>query len=478
MNATFDRDHAHQFLTNMYSGLPGYMWVGMFVPKRRGEFFATTPEGIDAAVTYAAKLDHLWSPSGIYFRCTTVDRPLDNGQRGGADDTCNVPFLWDDLDFGTAGHKDANLPPTGEEAAPLITEAGLPEPGVVIHSGGGYYHLWKTAGWFTPDEVATMSVRIQAWIEHASEQHGWSYGTGVSDLARVLRLPGSVNRKVPDNPRACRVIGGTGHITGWSCLPKDMPEVPPKPGKPAASIPAPRTTPFAGSGTGQRGVFDALAETASWADILEPAGWEYVRTDSAGELWMRPGGSDSEYSARAFEHNLVCHSESAGLPAGKGQRLTKGRVWAWLHHGGDLSAAAIALIRGDHELPDAVRTAIEDVSRLTVLKLTSARQTPDLPNGSATDMELESWLASFVAEHRPDRLARHIAWAIADAPRKLPRHAERMVVESITGSYPAEAVVLALAAACQHHGVTDPEAPRELLGGALGAALSALEGVA
>jgi hypothetical protein len=56
---------------------------------------------------------------------------------------------------------------------------------------------------------ARLSEWTQAAVLAASEQHGWAYGTGVSDLARILRLVGSANRKTA-NWRPCRVIGGSG----------------------------------------------------------------------------------------------------------------------------------------------------------------------------------------------------------------------------------------------------------------------------
>jgi hypothetical protein len=95
------------------------------------------------------------------------------------------------------------------------------------------------------------------------------------------------------------------------------------------------------------GPFDALAEAARWADLWAPAGWTPVRTERDGaELWLRPGGAMSEYSVRCGGRNgavAVVHSEEAGLPAGAGQKLTMGRIFAHLHHGGDESAAAADL---------------------------------------------------------------------------------------------------------------------------------------
>lgn len=51
-------------------------------------------------------------------------------------------------------------------------------------------------------------------IKAASGRLGWHYGSGVGDLARVLRLPGSVNRKEALE-RPCRVTGVSGQVLTW-----------------------------------------------------------------------------------------------------------------------------------------------------------------------------------------------------------------------------------------------------------------------
>lgn len=51
-------------------------------------------------------------------------------------------------------------------------------------------------------------------IRVKAEQLGWHYGSGVGDLARVLRLPGSINRKT-GNLRPCRVIEESGEVLTW-----------------------------------------------------------------------------------------------------------------------------------------------------------------------------------------------------------------------------------------------------------------------
>jgi putative DNA primase/helicase len=48
-------------------------------------------------------------------------------------------------------------------------------------------------------------------IKANAERLGWHYGSGVGDLARVLRLPGTVNRK-DGLERPCRVIEHSGEV--------------------------------------------------------------------------------------------------------------------------------------------------------------------------------------------------------------------------------------------------------------------------
>jgi hypothetical protein len=201
----FDADQAHAFLSYGYQGLNGLIWIGAFdLGGNQGEFFHTTQDEIGAAVRYAEWLDEQKKP-GIYFRVTTTQRP--ESGRGLAEHTVEVPFMWADLDFGTVGHKSSGLPPTEADAYGLIAGAKLPDPTVLIHSGGGLYPFWRIDYFPDLSHAARLAESIQAALAAASEAHGWEYGTGVGDLARVLRLPGSVNRKVKDNPRPCRVVG-------------------------------------------------------------------------------------------------------------------------------------------------------------------------------------------------------------------------------------------------------------------------------
>jgi hypothetical protein len=114
--------------------------------------------------------------------------------------------------------------------------------------------------------------------------------------------------------------------------------------------------------------FDRLAQLTSWADILEPAGWTQVNPQDSAALegWRRPDGTHpvSAKVLKANPHVLVVWSEDAGLPAGPDQKNTKARVLAHLYYGGDESALARDLIRGQAKgVPAHVNEAFRAASR-------------------------------------------------------------------------------------------------------------------
>jgi putative DNA primase/helicase len=141
--------------------------------------------------------------------------------RGGEADSHALAFLWADVDYGTVGHKPVpgGLPLPPDEGAAREIIAKLPTPTLIVHSGGGLYPLWlfERPVFITEANRPEVRVRSQDWqtmIKNKAADLGWHYGSGVGDLARVLRLPGSVNRK-DGLERPCRVIEQSGERFLW-----------------------------------------------------------------------------------------------------------------------------------------------------------------------------------------------------------------------------------------------------------------------
>lgn len=90
--------------------------------------------------------------------------------------------------------------------------------------------------------------------------------------------------------------------------------------------------------------WDDYANRTPWADILEPHGWTWAyRAEDGRDHWVRPGKNRLEgTSATTLENGpLYVFSTNTVFPALQG--MSKQYVYAHLHHGGDLKAAARAL---------------------------------------------------------------------------------------------------------------------------------------
>lgn len=124
--------------------------------------------------------------------------------RGNSGDICAIPGFWVDIDVAGDAHKQKNLPPTTEDAVAFLKSFPL-LPTVLVHSGHGLHGYWlfKEPWEFEDDaerqEAARLLRQFQKTIRALAEERGWKVDT-TSDLARVLRVPGTFNHK--DNPPA------------------------------------------------------------------------------------------------------------------------------------------------------------------------------------------------------------------------------------------------------------------------------------
>jgi hypothetical protein len=131
--------------------------------------------------------------------------------RGESQDVLGIPALWVELDFKHPAHKKLNLPESLDALLALLKEAIPLPPSIIILSGHGVhiYWLFRELWIFTDDEdqaaAAHLLRRLQATVKTTAALHGWDIDT-TSDLARVLRVPDTMNWKIPDHPEPVRVL--------------------------------------------------------------------------------------------------------------------------------------------------------------------------------------------------------------------------------------------------------------------------------
>lgn len=298
----------------------------------------------DAAITRAAT-------SCVWLGVATRHKPLPEGKRGGREDCFELPGLWVDIDIAGPNHKTAEpLPPDRAAAHALVREFPLP-PSAVVDSGGGLQAWWLFAEPLAADDQAQALLDRwgATWLQLA-DRSGWHLDN-VFEVARVMRLPGTMNRKT--TPTRVQVVDLQGHRYSVDDLDSWLID-PPTP----AQAPAGERLPYIGP-TRPGDAFNALHDAS---ELLASTGWTLARTDSNGDQhWTRPGKDVREgTSATVYAEDGHCTIWSSTAVA-MWPTLEVRRpydafgLYTHLHHQGDWRAASDELKRrgyGTKAAPD------------------------------------------------------------------------------------------------------------------------------
>jgi hypothetical protein len=145
----------------------------------------------------------------IYVGMGLVKTPKGSNVRAKKEDVIGIPGLWVDIDVANPEVEDKkDRAATVEDALKCID--GLPEPTFVIKSGFGVHCWWlfETVWLFDgAQEREAAEALTHAWnqtIQGKAKELGFDVDS-TYDLARVLRLPGSINWK-GDAPREVEVL--------------------------------------------------------------------------------------------------------------------------------------------------------------------------------------------------------------------------------------------------------------------------------
>lgn len=192
------------FLRSLYGeDAPGYVGLTTFPDHPRTLWLPATE--LREAGERAAELaeDH-----DVYLNVGLRGRDLGERRRGGAENVIALPGLWADIDIKDPVHKQPNLPPTRKEALKIVKGIPLP-PSYVVDSGHGvqawwlFREPWVFGGEREREEAEELSRRLQVTLREQAGRYGWHLD-GTHDLARLMRIPGTVNRK--REPKEVRIV--------------------------------------------------------------------------------------------------------------------------------------------------------------------------------------------------------------------------------------------------------------------------------
>lgn len=143
--------------------------------------------------------------ANLYVGCGPRHRDFGPYRRGGSADVTIMPGLWFDLDFKTPYRQERQLPDTPDEALEFLKTLEF-APSLIIWTGGGLQPWWlfKEPLLLANGRERRQAVRLsQGWQQHMrskARERGWRLDN-TSDLARVMRLPGTLNHKT-NNPES------------------------------------------------------------------------------------------------------------------------------------------------------------------------------------------------------------------------------------------------------------------------------------
>jgi putative DNA primase/helicase len=276
----------------------------------------------------------------VYFGVAPQARRLQ--RRSTARNAVGVGALWLDVDGAWGHHAATNLPGTKDEALAFVNAFALP-PNIVVDSGGGLQVYWLL------DELVDREraeVLLHAWADcwdRLAAERGWKLDN-TSDLARILRLPGTFNHKGGERRPVELVTANYGDRCPVDAVEGVMAEVT------ARLLPrsvrgrretSPRTRPALAGG---ERLGDWFMRTTPWADILEPLGWVAVTQCGNETRWRRPGARTRHHDATTDAAAPVFKVFTASDPTfPQGFAKDKLGTYAHAHYGGDLEAGLRAI---------------------------------------------------------------------------------------------------------------------------------------
>ena len=305
------------------------------------------PEAISALAMY----------SGVYATINPVapallaraNKRLTAAQRGAATsdgDILRRQWLFLDVDpdrpsgiSATQAEKDyAHTVATGLRNT--LAARGWPEP-IEVDSGNGFYLLYRVD---LPADDGGLVHRILKSCASMADTDTVHIDTAVANAARIVRIPGTWNRKgdnLPDRPhRKAAIINAPFPLVPVS---QDLLE----------TLAGPKVTPPKKVHTIKQDIpgnkpGDIYNQRGDLAELLTNHGWQPVGETQGNQLWRRPGKEGGNHSA-TWNGDVFYVFSSNAQPFEANKGYSAFGAYTLLEHDGDARAAAQALARQGYQ---------------------------------------------------------------------------------------------------------------------------------
>lgn len=186
------------FASALLGSVPQTMTSMLWTLQDKRSTWVPLGDGTDAVAQGAEALAR--AGNDVYVAVSVADAPGRPFTRISSDNSAGIMGLWADVDIADVDvHKKWNLPPDEAAAKDLLDRAGVP-PSIVVHSGHGLQAWWLFQDFWLFDSesdrlaAADLSMRWNTTLRVRAAERDWTVDS-TFDLARVMRVPGTVNRK-------------------------------------------------------------------------------------------------------------------------------------------------------------------------------------------------------------------------------------------------------------------------------------------
>jgi P4 family phage/plasmid primase-like protien len=189
---------AKDFLQTLY-GNESNGWLTLWTSEDKKTKWYKVQE-LESAVNDAMNLRE---SKNVYFGLGLRKENLGEYKRGANKDIISLPCVWVEIDIKGGIHAADNLP-TEEEVQSILNTFPL-EPSIVNNSGGGLHCYWlldQPARIYNKKNMQSaerMLIRFQSVFIRLARAKGLKIDN-TADLARVLRVAGTFNRKGEPKP--------------------------------------------------------------------------------------------------------------------------------------------------------------------------------------------------------------------------------------------------------------------------------------
>ena len=186
--------NTQEFFSELYQSVPPEKVTYCYtLPRRKCEPFA-----VGQTEQLAHRAIELSDAENVYFGLHPMDHAPRPGGRARAEEITGVAFLHGEYDIRGHGHQETKLPETQEEILDFLHALEQP-PSIIVTSGNGVHTYWLLEDYVPVTEDNRDKIRriMRGHEKHThrlAAEHGWKFDT-VSDLARILRVPGTLNHK-------------------------------------------------------------------------------------------------------------------------------------------------------------------------------------------------------------------------------------------------------------------------------------------